>query len=176
MFAAFEKQDKRELVKDTDGFDKCSAEETLAQKFFNALFYKCDVDYRGDHLQRLILEFTIRVASGKDVYPDIVRAAAMATLEVYTGEYNDDIRGTIKFPQSLYDATIDLANHSDVKISSEALGLLGHISHRIEKISKAPVTKTAVQRIDFDKADIKQVIRHYGPYRFPTFILMILRK
>lgn len=161
LFAGFREQSRGSLEKETQY--GCYCDEPLGFWMLQAL---SGHEKRDDPSHRLVVRFLEEVACGKAEYPDAIRAKAMECLYFYTQDYADDIRATIKFSEELYDAATELADLHDTEISSEALKLLGHISQRIEIVPRAPPRKGAEQKIDFDRADLKDVIAELGRFRF----------
>ncbi len=167
LFTGFRQQPTELLLTDTTY--SCYCPEPVAGWFVRAAYDTTCVHFqeaRDDGLHRRVVSFLCEVAASKDTYPPRVRAMAMRGLYYYTQEYEGDVRATIKISQDVYDSACELAGHEDTEVASEAMQLLGHIAHRIESVPRAAVSTSMKQRIDFGRADLRDVVRQYGPYRF----------
>jgi restriction system protein len=145
----FKKLDSTRLMEKTDGWPHLGGQILYA-------FYE---DERDIAIHQQIVQLAVNVAIGKGRYPDVIRADAMQVLRYNTDE--DDVRGKIMFPRSLYDAANELSGNSNTEIAESGLELLAHISHRIKN---AP--DVSVRRINFSTTDVRQIIRLNGANRF----------
>ena len=158
LFSDFWQQNTATLLQET------SFGYPLAYWIMDALVWQ--QGERSDALHRLVFNFLSKVVSDTETLPARVRVLAMQSLYYNTNSNHDDITATLKFSRDVYDSAAKLADHEDTEISSLALQLLGHISHRIESVPRVTSTKPTEQRIEFDKANLKDIIECHGPFRF----------